>query len=71
MALDRHARQQVQPVTILKGARTMTRRPRPVRSRCGRYCVQPEVQAKELMDTPATHVEPLGNLIEGEPDDRS
>jgi hypothetical protein len=71
VALYRHARQQVQPVTIVEGMRTMTSHPRPVCARRGRYCVEPEVQAKELMDTPAGEIEPLGNLIEGEPDYRS
>ncbi len=70
MTLDRHARQQVQPVTVLKGPWTMTSRPRPVRSRRRRHSVKPKVQAKKLMHTPAAHVEPLGNLIEREPDDR-
>jgi hypothetical protein len=71
VALYRHARQKVQPMTVLECVRAMTSRPWPVRSRRGRYCVEPEVQAKELMDTPASEIESLGNLIEGEPDDRS
>jgi hypothetical protein len=72
MALYSHARQQVQPVTILEGVRAMmTSCPWAVRSRRGRYCVQPEVQTKELMDTPTIEIESLGNLIEREPDDRS
>ncbi len=70
MALYRHARHEVQPVTILERVRTMTSRSRPLRSRRGWYCVQPEVQAKKLMDTPPTETEPFGNLIEGEPHDR-
>jgi hypothetical protein len=70
VALYRYARHEIQPVAILEGVRTLTSRPWPVRFRRGRYCVQPEVQAKELMDAPATEIEPLGNLIEGEPDDR-
>ena len=71
VALYSHARREVQPVTILEGVRAMASHARPVRSCRGRYCVQPEVQTKELVDTPTTEIEPLGNLIEGEPDDRS
>lgn len=45
------------------------------RGRCalaaGWYCVESEVQAQELMDTPATEIESFGNLIEGESDDRA
>ncbi|HXB65471.1 MAG TPA: hypothetical protein VNV42_11410 [Solirubrobacteraceae bacterium] len=51
--------------------RTLASRPWPVGFRCGWYCVESEVQAKKLMDTPASEIESLGNLIEGEPDDRS
>lgn len=71
VALYRHARHEIQPVTILERVRTLASHPWPVRFRRGWYCVQPEVQAKELVDAPATEIEPLGNLIEGEPDDRS
>jgi hypothetical protein len=71
VALDRYARHEVQAVAILEGVRTLASRPWPVGFRCGWYCVQPEVQAKELMDTSASEIEPFGNLIEGEPDDRS
>ncbi|HXB64290.1 MAG TPA: hypothetical protein VNV42_05365 [Solirubrobacteraceae bacterium] len=71
MALYRHARHEIQPVAILEGVRTLASRPWPVGFRCGWYCVQPEVQAKELMDAPASEIESLGNLIEGEPDDRA
>ncbi len=71
VALYRYARHEIQPVTILDGVRTLASRPWPVRFRRGWYCVQPEVQAKELMDTSASEIEPFANLIEGEPDDRS
>jgi hypothetical protein len=57
-------------VTVLERVRTVASRLRPVCSRRGWYCIQPEVQAKELMDTPASEAEPFGNLIEGEPHDR-
>jgi hypothetical protein len=70
VALYRHARHEIQPVTILERVRTLASRPWPVRFRRGWYCVQPEVQAKELMDTPTSDIESFGNLIKGEPDDR-
>gem|GEM_PF-3940881 len=70
VALYRHARHEIQPVAILEGVRTLASRSWPVGFRCGWYCVQPEVQAKELVDTPASEIESLGNLIEGEPHDR-
>ncbi len=71
VALYRYARHEIQPVTILERVRTLASRPWPVGFRRGWYCVQPEVQAKELMDAPATEIEPFANLIEGEPDDRA
>jgi hypothetical protein len=71
VALYRYARHEIKVVAILEGVRTLASRPWPVGFRCGWYCVQSEVQAKELMDAPATEIEPLGNLIEGEPDDRA
>jgi hypothetical protein len=71
VALYRYARHEVQPVAILERVRTMTSSLRTVRSRRGGYGVQPEVQAKELMDTPATEIEPFTNLIEREPHDRA
>ena len=57
-------------MTVLERMRTMTGRPWPARSHCGWYYVQPKVQAKELMDTPAAEIEALGDLIEREPHDR-
>ncbi len=71
VALYRYACHEVQAVAIPNGVRTLASRPWPVRFRRGWYCVQPEVQAKELVDTSASEIEPFANLIEGEPDDRA
>jgi hypothetical protein len=71
VALYRYARHEIKAVAILEGVRTLASRPWPVGFRCGWYCVQPEMQAKELVDTSASEIEPFGNLIEGEPDDRA
>jgi hypothetical protein len=62
VALDRHARQEIQPVTVLERVRAMEGRPWPACSHRGWYYVQPEVKAKELMDTPAAEIEPFGDL---------
>ncbi len=71
VALYCYARQEVQPVSVLERVRAVVGRPWPVGFRRGWYCVQSEVQAKELVDTSTSEIEPFANLIKGEPDDRS